>query len=293
MDWFRFYHDVLEDPKVQRLDPVLFKAWVNLLCLASKQRDRGSLPSIEDIAFAIRVDESAAREIVEALSQHELIDDDDGDLRIHNWDGRQLVKPSDQPERVAARVKKHRETRRNALRNADVTPLEQNRYRSRADSEQSREDAEQKPPDKPASRVSYSDDFELFWSQYPKGHGAKRKAFERWKKLTDDERSQIMAILPAWHASERWQKGMVKDAAAFLTGEFWSNPPEPPQVSFVAKTKAESMERLITFTQSEMEKDEHRRNGAIVDTTGRVVESVTTRDPGRFRRSLGRGPGGS
>jgi len=33
--WFRVHDDLVDDPKVQRLDPRLFKALVNLWCLAS------------------------------------------------------------------------------------------------------------------------------------------------------------------------------------------------------------------------------------------------------------------
>ena len=47
--WFRFYDEALDDPKVQRLAPHLFKTWINLLCLASKED--GTMPSNDDIAF--------------------------------------------------------------------------------------------------------------------------------------------------------------------------------------------------------------------------------------------------
>ena len=53
MKWFRFYADALDDPKVQRLPPPIFKTWVNLLCLASK--NEGNLPSAEECAFALRM----------------------------------------------------------------------------------------------------------------------------------------------------------------------------------------------------------------------------------------------
>ncbi len=33
--WFRVYEDLVDDPKVQRLDPSCFKALINLWCLAS------------------------------------------------------------------------------------------------------------------------------------------------------------------------------------------------------------------------------------------------------------------
>lgn len=103
MNWFRFYHDVLDDPKVQRLDPPLFKAWVNLLCLASKADDRGHLPTVEDIAFALRVTEAEATDVVLKLNERGLIDGDWSELVIHNWTSRQ--KASDN---VTERVRKHR-----------------------------------------------------------------------------------------------------------------------------------------------------------------------------------------
>ena len=40
--WFRFYNEALDDPKVQKLPPALFKSWVNLLCLTA--RHDGTLP---------------------------------------------------------------------------------------------------------------------------------------------------------------------------------------------------------------------------------------------------------
>ena len=51
--WFRFYDEALDDPKVQRLAPHLFKTWINLLCLASKED--GTMPSNDDIAFRLRI----------------------------------------------------------------------------------------------------------------------------------------------------------------------------------------------------------------------------------------------
>ena len=56
--WFRFYTESLEDPKVQKLDGETYKVWVNLLCLAAK--NDGKLPSVQDIAFALRMDVDGA-----------------------------------------------------------------------------------------------------------------------------------------------------------------------------------------------------------------------------------------
>lgn len=83
MHWFRLYTDVLHDPKVQRLPGDLFKAWVNLLCLAS-QSD-GRLPKIEDIAFSLRINERDAQNSVTELVSRGLLDDREGVVTPHNW----------------------------------------------------------------------------------------------------------------------------------------------------------------------------------------------------------------
>ena len=82
--WFRFYEGALDDPKVQRLPPPVFKGWVNLLCLAS--RDKGRLPSLSDIAFALRVTEHEADTLIQALLTAGLIDDVKVNVgKVYDW----------------------------------------------------------------------------------------------------------------------------------------------------------------------------------------------------------------
>src|SRR5690242_16437092 len=104
MKWFRMYSEVLHDPKVQRLSPAMFKHWVNLLCLANDSTPRGVLPSIEDIAFALRIKPTEAGRIVGELVKLQLLElTPDGRAIPHNWTERQ--RNSDD---VAARVARHR-----------------------------------------------------------------------------------------------------------------------------------------------------------------------------------------
>ena len=104
--WFRMYDDVLDDPKVQRLPPDMFKSWVNLLCLAS--RNDGMLPSIEDISFALRIPENVTRDMVRDLSQRGLIDEGDS-LSPHNWSGRQFKSDKDDNATERKRAQRDRE----------------------------------------------------------------------------------------------------------------------------------------------------------------------------------------
>lgn len=88
--WFRFYNDVINDPKVQLLPKALRWAWVELLCLASK--NDGILPPIEQIAFSVRASVNDAQADVDALILAGLIDiTPDGRLTPHNWSERQFA----------------------------------------------------------------------------------------------------------------------------------------------------------------------------------------------------------
>ena len=84
MRWFRFYTNVVNDPKVQRLPPAQFKAWVNTLCVAA-ERD-GDVPDVPDLAFRLRMSESDAEELLNSLTESRLIDrTPKGKMRPHDW----------------------------------------------------------------------------------------------------------------------------------------------------------------------------------------------------------------
>jgi hypothetical protein len=100
--WFRLYSEVVNDPKVQRLPCEDFRAWINLLCLASE--NDGRLPPIEDVAFALRMTIDGAATVVGRLSNGGLIDRMSGGpdgyhYAPHGWDKRQY-KSDTSTERV-------------------------------------------------------------------------------------------------------------------------------------------------------------------------------------------------
>lgn len=112
--WFRFYDGALDDPKVQRLPPNLFKVWVNLLCVAS--RNDGVLPTQTDLAFLLRLPDDAVAEAIRSLVDAGLLDEGES-LSPHNWSTRQH-KSDDSKERV----RRYRESKRNADVTVTVTP---------------------------------------------------------------------------------------------------------------------------------------------------------------------------
>lgn len=140
MAWLRLYDEVADDPKVQQLPPILFRAWVNCLCIT--KRYGGVLPEMKDVAFILHVTESRAHSIVNDLIKARLFEDSDGKIRPHNWCNRQF-----QSDVSTDRVKRFR----NAHRNENETPPD-------TDTEAETEtETEQKKPYGPFATVRLSD----------------------------------------------------------------------------------------------------------------------------------------
>lgn len=104
--WFRLDDDVVNDPKVQSLPDALFRAWVNVLCVASKHG--GQLPPLRDTAFILRLTDAKAAEILTKLCQAGLLDKDGNTFKPHNWDARQF-----KSDVSTERVRRFRNAKRN------------------------------------------------------------------------------------------------------------------------------------------------------------------------------------
>lgn len=87
--WIRFYVGVPDDPKVQRLEPQVFRFWVNCLCIAGQ--NGGTIPPADDLAFRLREDGEKVGRWVRDLVEAGIFDDEDGALRPHNWEARQYA----------------------------------------------------------------------------------------------------------------------------------------------------------------------------------------------------------
>lgn len=109
--WFRMYDEILDDPKVQKLSPDLFRLWVNTLALCS--RSGGKLPSIADIAFALRETEESVSSAFHTLAGLGMLVTDGETFQPKNWKKRQYKSDSS-----TARVREHRKR----SRNGDETP---------------------------------------------------------------------------------------------------------------------------------------------------------------------------
>ena len=197
--WWRAYDQAVDDPKLQRLAPPLFRAWFNLMCIASA--NGGTLPAIGDVAFKLHLAEHKAAEIITSLVAVGLLDRrSDGKFEPHNWNGRQFVSDVSTP-----RVKRFRERQRNGLEGGEAgvsaTPPE-------SETESDSESESEKESD-PGTRASarYSREFdEQFWKPYPRTPVmSKAEAWRAWQKAGAAERAALVAAVPryaAWLAAK-------------------------------------------------------------------------------------------
>ena len=212
--WFRLYDEVADDPKVQSLPAEDFKGWINLLCIAN--RNDGRLPSIEAIAFGLRMDVIGARSLVDRLAIGGLIDKVKGGpigwyIAPHAWDKRQY-----KSDTSTERVKRFR----NATKTVTVTPSEAE-TESESDSSSSFHSEEEHgvlaKPKKPTVSESHTAAFEEFWKLYPKSidRSASLKAWMRNVKPADvPEVMRALKLYVARMAGKEIQ--FVKRGATFV-----------------------------------------------------------------------------
>jgi hypothetical protein len=149
MPWFRLFSEARTDAKLRTLADDEHRVWFALLCYAAEQSERGSIPPGDAFLLAIEVaggdEELLGRTLTKLVRLRILTEVDGGGYVFSNFLKRQYDKPSDRPERVSERVKRHRAGARNDKkhqetpgndRNADVTPC------NAIDTDKSREDTE-------------------------------------------------------------------------------------------------------------------------------------------------------
>lgn len=121
MNWFRLYHEARNDAKLRTLSDAQHRVWFSLLCLASEQRDRGTIEDYDKDLLSIEVasgDDELLAATLKQLQRLRIITNDGTTIGFCNFMERQYDKPSDRPEAVKERVTKHREL----LNKEGVTP---------------------------------------------------------------------------------------------------------------------------------------------------------------------------
>lgn len=186
--WFRFYDDAINDPKILKLSDELYRAWVGILCVASKYD--GVLPPNEDVALMLRVKPQKAAEYITRLVRAGLLDEIETGFAPHNWDKRQY-----KSDVSTERVKRFRNAGRNVSPTVSETPPE-------TDTDTKPEEEKKEAIGSAKRRTRYSDDFEnRFWKLYPRTPlMSKKEALREWEKLDSEDQEKAIAAVPLYVA---------------------------------------------------------------------------------------------
>ena len=106
MQWFRMYHDMIEDPKIGTLNDAQFRLWVEILCLSCSAGNCGDTElTIDEINWKLRRNVTGT---LQELLDRNLVVFVDGrkghTIKVVNWDKRQFLS-----DNSTERVRKYRE----------------------------------------------------------------------------------------------------------------------------------------------------------------------------------------
>lgn len=213
--WFRFYHEAVNNPKVQRLSATLFRFWVNALCLSAA--NDGWLPSNADLKFSLRLSEAQLSDFTGQLIACNLFDKDNQGIRPHNWNKRQF-----KSDCSTERVKRFR----NVSETPDETAPEQNR------TDHNRTDGTTAPR------------FDEFWLVCPRKIG--RVATEKaWAIATagSDAEAVIQAMRTFAGQSKETPERFIPAPARWLSEKRWQDTDVGGSMPLDADTAADVMDR--------------------------------------------------
>lgn len=138
LPWLMLWKDARTDLKLRQLSDAEFRCWFNLLCFAGDEDQPGLISEAEEDLLAIEVsggDIKILRSTLASLQRLKIVDvtpcntpeSVTGVTRVTvqfcSWEKRQQRKPGNTPERVRARVAKHRAAKASGNGQKSVTPV--------------------------------------------------------------------------------------------------------------------------------------------------------------------------
>lgn len=238
MDWFRWHHGSVTDPKFQLVakkagvKPAdVLAVWACLLEEASQAEDRGNPGQVDFDALdcLLGFEDGTALRIYTRMNERGLFSDDG---RVEAWERRQ-PKREREDDNSTERSKAFRERQRHATpRNAtqrQPQPKEAAQRQETPRGEESREEKKNTPPTPQGGLVSR---FEDFWAMWPKSERKqdKKKCREKWEKGALDAIAEtILADVTAKLASAKWRErkpdggDYIESPEVYLNNRRWED----------------------------------------------------------------------
>lgn len=151
--WIKLYTKIVDDFDQGTLTWAQRGIWSAMLALCGKIDDRdasgnetGLIDTPESVAWSLRLTAQELDDAMQAFGERGMAEVQDGIVWLPRYGDRQGRKPSDEPGRVAERVKRHRAIKQEIAEtfetpcNADVTPMKRPVTRSEEDTEEDTDD---------------------------------------------------------------------------------------------------------------------------------------------------------
>ena len=225
IDWFRWHHGSVTDPKFQLVArkskqalASVIAVWAFLLEQASASEERGTFGSIdgEAIDCLLGLEDGATGAILAAMGERGLVEDGS----VSAWEKRQPKRErtdNTNTERSRAyRAKQHQAT----PENKGETPCNATQHQKKPRGEESREEEKKNTPQPPTGG------FEAFWECWPKNDRKqdKAKCSEKWKRYGLDAVAEaIVADVTAKKHSQKWRDGFIEAPMVYLNNRRWED----------------------------------------------------------------------
>lgn len=222
IDWFRWHHGSVTDPKFQLVArkskqalASVIAVWAFVLEQASASEDRGAFGTIdfEAIDCLLGLEDGATAAILAAMGERGLVDGG----AVSAWEKRQ-PKRERTDNTSTERSRAHRDRQRQAQQDGDkqhhvtpeiddATPCNATQHQKKPRGEESREEKKNTPS------IPQGGGFDEFWSAYPKkvGKDDARKAF--LKRKPDGE---LLALMLAAIAAQRESQAWTRDGGQYI-----------------------------------------------------------------------------
>ncbi len=94
--WIKLYHEILDDPKMGRLDDRYFRRTIELFLLAGELEKDGRLPDVEDMAWRLRIPLDEMQDDLDALQEIGIVSQVDGSWVVTKFSERQSAAPGNE-----------------------------------------------------------------------------------------------------------------------------------------------------------------------------------------------------
>lgn len=111
--WIKLYHEMLDDPKVGRLNDSIYRRFIECLLLAGELDASGLLPLIEDMAWRLHIAETALSQDMSRLAMGGLVE-----LKQHEGQERWFVTKFAERQAPSSAAERMRELRKRKRKEA-------------------------------------------------------------------------------------------------------------------------------------------------------------------------------